>query len=183
MTRFMSAMCLIGILAGCAPPAPQFIVYRDVPESPSFVVIPANNYSHQVQFANEIEEAIISCGVKVIIRPSTRQITTEQSIGGRQGARVRDPDTAVASIQEADAKRVESYSAYENIDADYFVQTNVSKRHVKISKRDTREILAVFYANSYRKGIDKLSWKYQVYETLKHMGIQVRNPFPGASRP
>ena len=29
-------------LAGCAKT--QFVVLRDVPESPSFVVIPANNY-------------------------------------------------------------------------------------------------------------------------------------------
>lgn len=50
---------------------------RNVPESPSFVVIPANNYLYQVMFANEIEKAIISVGVKVVMPPATKDVTKE----------------------------------------------------------------------------------------------------------
>ncbi len=84
------------------------------PNLPSFVVVPANNRMYEVYFANEIEEAIISCGVKVVKRPSTKRITTENSIGGLEGNRVRDPDASVTSVREADAKRVESYWEYES---------------------------------------------------------------------
>ena len=178
MRLFLLALCLIGLLTGCVPPVHQFVVYRDVPDSPSFVVIPANNYMHEVLFANEIEEAIIACGVRVVQRPSTKQITTENSVGGLQGNQVHDPGTAVTSVREADAKRVESYWEYESIDADYFVETYVNNRNVKILKKDTREVLTVFYANDYMEGSIKLSWKYKVYETLRHMGIQVHSPPP-----
>ena len=178
MIRFMFIACLIGFLTGCAQKAPQFIVYRDVPESPSFVVIPANDYLHEVYFANEIEEAIISCGVKVEKRPSTRRIRTEKSIGGLEGNRVRAPDAAATSVREADAKRVETYSVYGNMNADYMVETYGAERQVKISKRDTREVLAIFYAIRYKKGRVWFTWRHKVHETLKLMGIKVRNPFP-----
>ena len=179
----MLVMCLVGFLTGCAPPVHQYIVYRDVPELPSFVVRPPNNYMHEILFANEIEEAIIGCGVKVVQRPGTKQVTTEASIGGMQGERIHDPGTAVTSVREADAKRVESYYEYENIDADYVAETCVDKRQVRILKKETLEVLTVFYANDYLiKPGKRLSWRYKVYETLRRMGIQVRNPIPAAPR-
>lgn len=182
MIRLMFIACLIGFLTGCGPQLPQFIVYRDVPESPSFVVVPANNRMYEVYFANEIEEAIISCGVKVEKRPSTRRIRTEKSIGGLEGNRVRAPDAAATSVREADAKRVETYSVYGKMNADYMVETYGAERQVKISKRDTREVLAIFYAIRYKKGGVWLTWRHQVYETLKRMGIPVHNPFPEKPR-
>ena len=182
MRRLLLVTCLIGLLTGCASQAPQFIVYRDVPESPSFVVVPANNYMHQILFANEIEEAIISCGVKVVKRPSTKRITTEKSIGGLEGNRVRDPNASVSSVREADAKRVESYLEYQPTGADYMVETYSAERQVKISRRDTREVLAIFYAKRYKKGHVWLTWRHKVYETLKLLGFKVRNPFPAKPR-
>ena len=180
MIRLMFILCLIGFITGCVPPVHQFVVYRDVPDSPSFVVIPANDYMHEVLFANEIEEAIIACGVKVVQRPGAKRIRTEKSIGGLEGNQMRDPDASVTSVREADAKRVESYWEYESIDADYLVETYVNNRNVKILKKDTREVLTVFYANDYMEGSIKLSWRYKVYETLRHMGVQVHSPPPSA---
>ena len=178
----MFIACLIGFLTGCAQKVPQFIVYRDVPESPSFVVVPANNRMYEVYFANEIEEAIISCGVKVVKRPSTKRIRTEKSFGGLDGNQTRDPDASVTTVREADAKRVESYWEYESIEADYLVETYVGKRNVKILKADTREVLAVFYAKRYKKGTVRFTWRHKVHETLKSVGIPVRNPFPAKPR-
>jgi hypothetical protein len=174
----MFILCLIGFLTGCGPQIPQFIVYRDVPESPSFVVIPANDYMHEVFFANEIEEAIISCGVKVVKRPTTKRIRTEKSIGGLEGNQTRDSDASVTTVREADAKRVESYWEYESIEADYLVETYVSEKHVKNLKSGMREVLTVLYANDYVKPGKRLPWRYKVYDTLKHMGIQVQSPSP-----
>ena len=111
------------VLAGCAPQT-QFVVLRDVPESPSFVVIPANDYLHEVVFANEVENAIISAGVKVVMRPATKDVTMEKTV---QGQKASKPMT-VALIQSADAKLIERYSAFDDIDADYIVQTYVTSR-------------------------------------------------------
>ena len=182
MRRLLMMTCLIGLLTGCASQAPQFIVYRDVPESPSFVVVPANRRMYEIYFANEIEEAIISCGIKVVKRPSTKRIRTEESIGGVEGNRVRDPNASVSSVREADAKRVESYLEYHPTGADYMVETYGAERQVKISRRDTREVLAVFYAKRYKKGRVWFTWRHKVHETLKLLGFKVRNPFPTKPR-
>ena len=70
-------------VSGCVPATHQFIVYRDVPDSPSFVVIPATNQLYQVHFANEVESAFIGCGVKVLVPPEIKEITIEKSVRGR----------------------------------------------------------------------------------------------------
>ena len=70
-------------VSGCVPATHQFIVYRDVPDSPSFVVIPATNQLYQVHFANEVESAFIGCGVKVVVPPEIKEITIEKSVRGR----------------------------------------------------------------------------------------------------
>ena len=151
-------------LAGCAKT--QFVVLRDVPESPSFVVIPANNYLHEVEFANEIEDAIISAGVKVVMRPATKEVTMEKTVQRAEGKQTDD----VKSILAADAKLIERYSAFEDIDADYIVQTYVTSKQVKIAKIETREILAVleaFQSDEY------YSWPTTIYKALAKMGIPV----------
>ena len=157
------------VLAGCAPQT-QFVVLRDVPESPSFVVIPANDYLHEVVFANEVENAIISAGVKVVMRPATKEITTEKTVQRAKGKQADD----VKLIQSADAKLIERYAAFEEIDADYIVQTYVTSRQVKISKRETEEILAVLVAKQYMDAAGQVYiWQLKLKKALAKMGIPV----------
>ena len=150
-------------LAGCAHQTTQFVVLRDVPESPSFVVIPANNYLNEVEFANEVENAIIRAGLKVVMRPATKNVTMEKTVQGAEGKRTDDS----ALIQSADAKLIERYSTFEDIDADYIVQTYVTARQIKISKRETEEILAIVVAQMYAP------WQLKLKGTLARMGIPV----------
>ena len=156
------------VLAGCAPQT-QFVVLRDVPESPSFVVIPANDYLHEVEFANKVENAIISAGVKVVLRPVTKDITIEKTVQGTEGKKTDDR----ALIQSADAKLIERYSAFDDIDADYIVQTYVTSKQVKISKRETEEILAVLVAKEYIEGGTIYRWEIMLQKALARMGIPV----------
>ncbi len=153
-------------LAGCAKT--QFVVLRDVPESPSFVVIPANDYLREVEFANSVEDAIISAGVKVVIRPATKDVTTEKTIQGAEGKQTDD----VKLILAADSKLIERYSAFEDIDADYIVRTYVSSQQVKIAKRETREILAVLVVSEHAAN----PWPLTFYEALAKMGVPVGKP-------
>ena len=158
------------VLAGCATPTSQFVVLRDVPESPSFVVIPANDYLHEVVFANEVENAIISAGIKVVMRPVTKDVTMEKTVQGAEGKRTDDR----ALIQSADAKLIERYSAFDDIDADYIVQTYVTSRQVKISKRETEEILAVLVAKQYMNAAGPVYiWLLELKKALAKMGIPV----------
>lgn len=157
-------------LAGCTPQTPQFVVFRDVPESPSFVVIPANNYLHEVEFANEVENAIIGAGLKVVMRPATKDVTMEKTVQGAEGKRTDDS----ALIQSADAKLIERYSTFEDIDADYIVQTYVNSRQIKISKRETKEILAIVVAQMYADATGKIqTWQRKLKKALAGMGIPV----------
>ena len=176
MKRFISATYLYLFLSGCTPPEyHQVVVSRDVPESPSFVVQPANNYMHEVLFANQIENAIISSGVKVVRRPGAKEVTAEKSIGGVQGDRLQSHDAASTSIRKADAKLTERYFEYDEVNADYLVQTYATEKHVKISNLETREILAVFHAERYfsSDGSTK-SLRHKINETLVSMGIPVK---------
>ena len=153
-------------LAGCGKT--QFVVLHDVPESPSFVVIPANNYFHEVKFANDIENAIIGVGLKVVMRPATKDVTTEKTVQGAEGKQTDDS----ALIQSADAKLIERYgiSSFEDIDADYIVLTYVNFEQVKIAKRETREILAVLEISKF----DRFpSWRMTIHKAFVEMGIPV----------
>ena len=80
----MALAVFVLTMTGCA--RTKFVVLRDVPHAPSFVVIPANTYLHEVEFANKIERAIIGSGVKVVMLPSTKEVTTEQVIEETKGS-------------------------------------------------------------------------------------------------
>ena len=160
----MALLFFVVGLAGCGKT--QYVVLRDVPESPSFAVIPADNYLHEVKFANDIENAIISAGLKVVMRPATKDVTTEKIVQGAEGQQVAD----VKLIQSAEAKLIERYSAFEDIDADYIVLTYVTLEQVKIAKRETREILAILEISKF----DRFpSWRATIHKALVEMGIPV----------
>ena len=112
----------------------NYIVLRDVPQSPSFVVIPVNNTINEISYANIIESAIIAAGVKVVLRPASKeieQITTSPTNNG--------DSTKILT---------ERYFALDELNADYLVQTYVTPAQVKISRLSTGEVLTII--NVYR---------------------------------
>ncbi len=113
-----------------------FVVSRDVPDSPSFVVIPANDYLSQVEFANTIESYLIACHVRVLAKPGTKQIeSTKQA--AQSGAQ---PAQAAAT----QATLTERFVAFDETNADYIVQTYSDTQQLKIIKKATTEVLATF---------------------------------------
>ena len=160
-------------LAGCA--TTQYVVLRNVPKSPSFVVIPANNYLNQVRYANEIERALISAGVKVVAPPATREVMTEKEVHGAEGIQ----ESGAQAIRAADAKVTERYFAFDAITADYIVETfAIPKQQVKFTKTESNEILAVISPNLTEIDLldDKRTaswWTSAIHKTLENMGIPV----------
>ncbi len=163
---------LFPVIMGCQVPYNQYIVLRAVPEYPSFVVIPANDYLDQVAFANEVEAAIIGVGVKVINRPATKEVTKEVAAEG--GIQAIEGNQAVRKSGEG--KLTEKYVAFEDIDADYTVQTYASSRQIRIMKNQTREILAVLNLseNLYIEQGNKIAYRRKlVADALANIGIPV----------
>ena len=154
---------IVGILflLGCGPNM-QFVVLRDVPENPSFVVVPPNSYLHEVTYANKIERILISSGVKVVMRPSVKEVTTEES--ARQG---EDGIASGTSIKER-------YFAFDEINADYIVQTYASSKQVKISRSDTKEVLTVLVIYDHRSMStynNELNRRKIIFNALQNLGV------------
>ena len=137
----------------------QFVVVRDVPVDPSFVVIPGNDYLYEVTYANKIERILIGSGVKVVLRPATKEIKTEQAI-----QQVENEQASVKTLTER-------YFMLDEIKADYIVQTYQTSKQVKISKKETGEILTVLLIPDYHNNPQALSSKEIIFNALLRMGI------------
>ena len=123
----------------------EFVVLRDVPKAPSFVVIPPNRYMYETVFANKVEEIIMGLGVKVVRRPATKAVT-ETVEKGVAGLKAEDGKL----MQGAGSHQlVESYFAYADLNADYIVHTYSSSEQVRIIKRETGEILVSLNLSDY----------------------------------
>ena len=146
------------------------------------MVIPANDFLREVEFANSVEDAIISAGVKVVIRPSTKEVTTEKGVQGAEGRQAGSNEAILA----ADAKLTEKYFAFDAIQADYIVHTYANSRHVKISKKEskTQEILAIIEAQSFKDANGKQQpWHVKIHFVLEGMGIPMPHIVTSSTRP
>lgn len=152
---------------GCSQ-KPVFVVYRDIPTNPSFVVIPASNFSKEIQFANNLESSIIKAGVKVVSSPVTKEVVTKKEFAQIQAQ----------PLAGAEASMTERYFVYEDTDANYVLFSYFSTKRIKIIKKDSKEILITF---ELKKPDKQPSLKpgetvedFIVYEALKAVGIPVK---------
>jgi len=169
----MKAMILVllglcfSILSGCSSRT-IFVVYRDVPANPSFVVIPANDYLDEVAFANVVEASIIRAGVKVITRPGTIEVSVKKEAGQAQ----KDKDQDAGKVQSQTVE--EKYFRWDETLADYVVHTYSTGTRVRFTKKSTQEVVASFEL----PGAD--AWGGQeksneiISEALRKMGLPVR---------
>lgn len=164
---FLSAF----LLFGCSTET-VFVVLREVPTNPSFVVMPVNDYLYQVEFANRIESYIVACGVKVVNRPAPKEIEST-----KQATQLGAQSTQVAGAQ---ATLTERYFAFDETDANYIVYTYADTKQIKIVRKETKEILSVFEVTSKYKGAfgsgptttqreDEI-----IRDALKSLGVNVR---------
>ena len=163
---------LFPVTIGCSQT--QFVVLRDVPESPSFVVIPANNYLSQVEFANEVEAAIIGAGVKVVMfSQASKEVTKEVAIEGE----IQAIEGNKAARKSGEGRLIERYvEFFEEIKADYIVLTYAGSKQIRIIKRQPREILAVLNLSEdlYMEKGNQISYRRKlVADALASMGIPV----------
>ena len=127
---FYPCLCVIIFclsFVGCGKT--NYIVLRDVPQSPSFVVIPVTNTISEISYANVVERAIIAAGVKVVLRPASKE--------------VEETTTTPANNGDSTTILTERYFGLDELTADYLVQTYATPTQVKISKLSTREVLTI----------------------------------------
>lgn len=148
-------------LSGCSTQT-VFVVLRDVPDNPSFVVLPANDYLYQVEFANKIESYLLSSGVKVVTRPATKEVQAT-----KQAAQVDAQSSQAAGSQ---ATFTERYVALEESNADYIVQTYADSKQIKVIRKATKEILITFQL----KRFEEQKEVQIVRSALQSIGINVR---------
>ena len=180
---------LLTVLCGCGVTQYTVVVSRDVPDSPKFTVVPANDQMREVTFANEVENAIIAAGVKVVryYRPTPTEVTKEATVGEENAGRNLEAHPNEMDIRAAaksgSAKVTKKYFESEGgVRADYYVETYSYRRHIKISNGE--EILAVFDAKPipYSEAISVnnvevgniRSWQLKMYAILSRMGIPVK---------
>ena len=163
MLRIMFLLCLTFAI-GCVKH--HYIVYREVPEAPTFVVIPLSHSEAEMAFSAIIEKSIMANGVKIVQRPVIKQ---------HEVVRSRDNDAFFSKKGPEDV--TESFSAYSIPPdyADYFVLTTSAARRVKIYNPKTKEILAIFQVvYELNSGISR---KYQsvalVGRYLDAMGVPI----------
>jgi hypothetical protein len=169
MKLFTLAIPLSLVFIGCVAPQAVFVVQRDVPENPSFVVIPANYYLSQVAFANKIVSYLIQCRVKVIEPPTLKEVQATKELGQIEGA----PSQATG----AQLAVTETYAAYDSTVADYIVWTDVDYNQIKILRKTTKEILAVFQPKEGVRNVSKHEVTTEldfIRTTLDSLGIKTR---------
>jgi hypothetical protein len=133
--KTLLASSVLVILFGCAPKT-VYVVLRDVPTKPSFVILPANDYIREVEFANVIETYFLSSGVKVVEHPGRKEVQAT-----KQAAQMEAQSGQAAAAQ---GTITEKFWALENTDADYLVRTYADTKQIKIVRRTTNELLASF---------------------------------------
>ena len=157
-------VCLV--VAGCAPKTELFVVLRDVPQDPSFTVIPANDYLYQIEFANKVEEYIISAGVKVVSRPALKEVEAKKEVG--------QEEAKSGEAKGAHGTLTEKYIAFDETNADYIISTYADSRQIKIIKKTSKEILSTFELKAVKRGDETISEDSLVYQALMKLGIPVR---------
>lgn len=186
ITVTLSSLILIG--CGLKPvPVKYFVVQRDVPISPTFVVLPFNDFQPQILCAEQAESALIAAGVKVVMPPQkkkdveiSKRIDAEQAKLGHGSDRIQPItgklDSASLETTGAYMTRVERYIDYGEISADYIVRTNgtiyypdgsIVNISVRIIKKDTEEVLSSFA--TYTEYI-----KDDMHKILQSLGIKVK---------
>ena len=167
--RFTFLLLLVLHTSGCVK-EPIFIVLRDVPNNPSFTVIPVNDYLYQIEFATKIEEYLIQAGVKVVRHPASKAVETKKQL--------TQPESNVKQGAVAEATMTERYYSLEDTDADYVVETYADSKQVKIVRKASREIISAFALQSAAKGATTTDADV-IHQALHSLGVQTRSNTKG----
>lgn len=190
LTLVKNICCVLSIVVmqlGCGSTHHYVVVSREVPESPTFTVVPANFQMKEVTFARDVESAIIAAGVKVArySPPAATEVTKEATLGENKSAKIFETydneAEARAAGKSGSARVTKTYFELEGgTRADYYVETYAYRRQIKIS--NGKEVLTVFDAKPLG-GIERVAignvtvstnaWQLKMHAVLSNMGIPV----------
>lgn len=155
------------IVSGCSSTEQVFLIQRNVPESPTVVVIPATNHLYQHHFANEIENKVVEAGLRTIERP----VITTQEVS-QEAALAQQPDVDQAAQQSAEI--TQTFSGFSETSADYVIQTFAASDQIRIIKRSSSDVLASFTMPEERGGPQTREEHKPIRDALREIGLPVR---------
>ena len=161
---FIGSVVVVSI-CGCAATPHGYIILRDVPDHPSFTVLPPSDEVEEIKCANRFEKYLIRAGLAVISRPAIKSVVMERQMEAAESQAT--PSASETAAVGATIK--ESYWAYSEMQVDYLVHTDRRVGQVKIEKRETREILTIFDIHAWEDIEEK-----RLREALEASGIRVR---------
>jgi hypothetical protein len=171
---------IIVLLSGCVPQVKTtFVVSRDVPNEPSFTVLPFNNYYKQIEFANRVEAALIELGVKVIkYNPQPKEITRKMGIeleADQEAADIMNIGEIFITGKKEEAIAIETFIHYGEVKSNYIIYTDLWSERIKVVKKDSLEVLASFIVTDSLSTEDKeYNFKKVIRDALESLGIPVR---------
>ncbi|MDP2359420.1 MAG: hypothetical protein Q8O14_01520 [bacterium] len=160
---------------------------RDVPDHPTFVVIPGSVSGENFEFANKVTEVLVSCGVKIIDRPAMLSNFTEStgtgsgmtlgsvSASGGQSAQVLGFGSA-SSRGETATQTVDVVDLYNQTQADYIVVVFSRGSWVKIVQKDTNQVVyggSLTMINDSWNGSGRNYGRKEFLGILKSMGVGI----------
>lgn len=147
ISKALLSVAALACLSGCHP-GPSFVVSRDVPSTPTFVVVPMTLTIDDIEFAGLVESYLISAGLRTVDVPATRK--------------------AVATDNER-SFQLKQDEVIGSVASDYILWTEEDARRVKIVRRTDGEVLASFVLNQLRPTENEGS----VHEALRALGIRI----------
>jgi hypothetical protein len=74
MNKLIFSLMALLFFAGCSDARREFVIYRDIPASPSITVIPLRPYDdHDLRTCNTVEAALIKMGISVLNKPAPHE--------------------------------------------------------------------------------------------------------------
>lgn len=151
--RLVAVGLLLIVVSGCVHPS--YVVSRDVPESPTFVVLSGSADEDEVEYANRMTSYLIAAGVRVVDLPASREAVSAES----QSDREKDPPILL----------LEQFQKIRAVDPDYILWTDVEYHRLKFVKRPGGEVLASIVLRNPRPSEEEEQFR----EALVSLGIPV----------
>ncbi|TAK56670.1 MAG: hypothetical protein EPO24_10925 [Bacteroidetes bacterium] len=163
------------LFIGCSPSVFHgYVVQRDVPQNPSFVVIPASDYYDEIAYANKMEACLIRLGLKVVTRPGQKFVVTEK---GTAKANLNN-ENSETELNAGGLGRTEKYWALDSTSADYYIHSFLELQQIKVVKKSTKEVLTIFSTNiKPRRMRTKEVWENHeilIHDAFESLGFSVK---------
>lgn len=145
------------IPTGCNGRQVDFVVYRDIPDVPSFTVMPRNlrDSTDDVEYARKIERMIIKSGAKVLAPPPARDLrvrTGKLDAAGEASVHKDDRETDVtASANASDRIVTEDYTDIRSYKSTFVMYVDGSgDSSLRVLRVESGEVVAITELSTYR---------------------------------